>query len=221
MRFQDLTKYLEALENTSGRIEMYRLLGELFQKADAEESRQIAYLCEGRLLPAFAGVETGMGERTIAAAIVSAAKRGEAEVVLASQQLGDLGLVIESLLPKGKRSRLTVSDVYEALLKIARTSGKGSSESKRDQLASLLLLATPLEARYIVRFTQGRLRLGVASPTIIEAVARNYQNPKSARQIIERAFNLCSDLGLVLATLRERGLDALTSFRERLNRREL
>jgi DNA ligase-1 len=216
MRFQDFTKYLEALENTSGRIEMYGLLGELFQKADVEETRQFAYLCEGRLLPAFAGVETGMGERTIAAAIAFAAKRGETEVTRASQELGDLGLVIESLLQKGKRSRLTVSDVYEALLGIARTSGKGSTDAKRDRLVALLRMATPIEARYIVRFTQGRLRLGIASPTIIEAVARNSEHPKSARQTIERAFNLCSDLGLVLTTLKERGLDALVSFKVRV-----
>lgn len=216
MRFQDFTKYLESLENTSGRIEMYRLLGELFQKADVEETRQIAYLCEGRLLPAFAGVETGMGERTIAAALVSATRRSEDEVTLASQKLGDLGLVSESLLPKGRRSRLTVSDVYEALLCIARTGGKGSSESKRDQLATLFRMATPIEARYIVRFTQGRLRLGIASPTIIEAVARNYEDSKRARRTIERAFNLCSDLGLVVATLKERGLDALASFKVRV-----
>jgi DNA ligase 1 len=216
MRFQDFTKYLEALENTSGRIEMYRLLGELFQKAEEEETRQLAYLCEGRLLPAFAGVETGMGERTIAAAIASAVKRDDAEVTFASHELGDLGLVIESLLPKGKRSRLTVSDVYEALLSIARTGGKGSTDSKRDQLAALLRMATPIEARYIVRFTQGRLRLGIASPTIIEAVARNSEHPKSARQTIERAFNLSSDLGLVLETLKESGLNALSSFKVRV-----
>lgn len=216
MRFQDFTKYLEALENTSGRIEMYGLLGELFQKAEVEETQQLTYLCEGRLLPAFAGVETGMGERTIATAIASAVKRDEAEVTFASHELGDLGLVIESLLPKGKRSRLTVSDVYEALLSIARTGGKGSTDSKRDQLASLLRMATPIEARYIVRFTQGRLRLGIASPTIIEAVARNCEHPKSARQTIERAFNLSSDLGMVLTTLKERGLDALSSFKVRV-----
>jgi DNA ligase-1 len=213
MRFQDFTRYLEHLENTSSRIEMYRLLGELFQKADAEETSQIAYLCEGRLLPAFAGVETGMGERSIAAAIQSATKRSDEEVAFASQKLGDLGLVAETLLPGKKRSRLTGSDVYEALLKIARTSGKGSAEYKRDQLAALLRLATPIEGRYIVRLTQGRLRLGIAASTLIEAVARNDENPKRARQIIERAFNLCSDLGLVLATLKERGLKALVSFK--------
>jgi DNA ligase-1 len=213
MRFQEFAKHLELLEKTSGRTEIYRLLGGLFRKADPEETAKIAYLCEGRLLPAFAGVETGMGERAIAAAIASATEHTDAEVALASRELGDLGLVVETLFPSGKRSRLTVSDVYESLLRIARTSGKGSTEAKREQLAGLLRRATPIEARYIVRFTQGRLRLGVAAPTIIEAVARNEEDPKRARAIIERAFNLCSDLGLVLATLREGGLKALNSFK--------
>ncbi|HKG22842.1 MAG TPA: ATP-dependent DNA ligase [Blastocatellia bacterium] len=216
MRFQEFTKYLDSLENTSGRIEMYRILGELFQKADPAETAQIAYLCEGRLLPAFEGLETGMGERTIAVSIASAARRTEEEVALASQKLGDLGLVAESLSPRSKRGSLGVSDVYEALLRIARTTGKGSTESKQAQLSSLIKLATPLEARYIVRLTQGRLRLGIAAPTIIEAVARTQENPKEARRIIERAFNLCSDIGLALATLRERGLGALASFKVRV-----
>lgn len=216
MRFQEFAKYLEALEKISSRIEMYRLLGELFRKADPEEASQIAYLCEGRLLPAFEGVETGMGERTVAAAIASASRHSDEEVALASRELGDLGLAVESLLPAVKRSKLTVSDVYQALLKVARTSGKGSTEARRDLLADLLRRATTIEARYIVRFTQGRLRLGIAAPTLIEAVARLEDEPKQARKTIERAFNLCSDLGLVLATWRERGLDALASFRVRV-----
>jgi DNA ligase-1 len=216
MRFQKFAEYLEILENTSSRIEMYRLLGELFSKATPSETAQIAYLCEGRLLPAFEGLETGMGERTIAAAIASATERTAEEVAEASRELGDLGLVSESLLPQTRRSRLTVSDVYEALLKVARTSGKGSTEAKRDQLAQLLRRATRIESRYIVRFTQGRLRLGVAAPTIIEAVARLEDEPKRARQIIERAFNLCSDIGLVLSTLRERGLARLEAFKVRV-----
>ena len=192
---------------------MYRLLGELFRKADPDETSEIAYLCEGRLLPAFEGIETGMGERTIAAAITVATGHTDEEVAGASRELGDLGLAVERLLAPTRKSRLTVSDVYESLLKIARTSGRGSSEAKREQLADLLRRATPIEARYVVRFTQGRLRLGVAVPTIIEAVARNEDDPKRARAIIERAFNLCSDLGLVLATLRGRGLDALKVFK--------
>ncbi|HYP28927.1 MAG TPA: ATP-dependent DNA ligase [Blastocatellia bacterium] len=216
MRFQEFAKYLESLENTSGRTEMYRLLGDLFSRAEASETARIAYLCEGRLLPAFEGLETGMGERTIAVAMASATGRTGEEVALASRELGDLGLAAESLSPKSKRGRLSLSDVYEALLRIARTSGKGSTEAKQDQLASLIKMATATEARYIVRLTQGRLRLGVAAPTIIEAMARTQEDPRQARRIIERAFNLCSDIGLVIATLRERGLNALASFKVRV-----
>src|ERR687885_472880 len=65
MRFADFANSLEALEATSGRLEMYRLLGELFGKAAPEEVAPAAYLCEGRLLPAFEGVETGMGGRGV------------------------------------------------------------------------------------------------------------------------------------------------------------
>jgi len=195
---------------------MYRLLGELFLRAGGPEARQIAYLLEGRLLPAFEGVETGMGERTIAAAIASASERPPEDVALVSGELGDLGLAAESLIPGPGRSRLAVSDVYESLLSLARTGGKGSSESKREQLAALLRSATPTEVRYIVRITQGRLRLGVAAPTIIESVARLEVDPKRARQTIERAFNLCSDLGAVLTAVRDGGLGALSSFKVRV-----
>ncbi len=48
-----------------------------------------------------------------------------------------------------------------------------------------------------MRFAVGRLRLGVGAPTIIEAVARRQADGKEARELIERAYNLRSDLGLV------------------------
>jgi DNA ligase-1 len=213
MKFSDLARYFQALEETSSRTRMYQSLGELFGQAAAEEVAPIAYLCEGRLLPAFDGVETGMGERTVTIALAAATTRRSVEdVTAASGRLGDLGLVAEELLPR-RRSQLTVTNVYQSLLGIARTAGRGSAESKQRQLASLLRRATPLEGRYIVRLTLGRLRLGVGPPTIIEAVARREEDSKRARQIIERAFNICSDLGRVLATFFKGGLAPLEKFK--------
>lgn len=195
---------------------MYRLLGELFNRASAAETEALAYMCEGRLLPAFAGVETGMGERSVAASIAAAARRKAEVIDKASDQLGDLGLVAEKFMRPLKRPSLTVTGVYNQLLEVARTSGPGSAVEKQRRLAALLARASPLEARYIVRLTLGRLRLGVAAPTIIEAVARAAtDDPKAARHIIERAYNICSDLGLVLRTLAEKGLPALESIKVR------
>ncbi|MEJ7709574.1 MAG: ATP-dependent DNA ligase [Pyrinomonadaceae bacterium] len=82
----------------------------------------------------------------------------------------------------------------------------------------LLQVATRIEARYIVRITLGRLRLGVGAPTIIEAVARTTDQAKEARRIIERAYNTCSDLGLVLKQMVEKGLPELQEFKVSVGR---
>src|SRR5687768_11968559 len=216
MRFSEFARFLEALENTASRLQMYELLGALFDKAGDDEISPIAYLCEGRLLPAFESVETGMGERTAAISLAAATKCSVEDVTEASGRLGDLGLVAEELIRRSKRPKLTLTDVYQGLLGIARTSGRGSTEEKQKQLTALLKLATPIEGRYIIRLTLGRLRLGVAAPTIIEAVARREEDSKRARRIIERAYNICSDLGLVLSTISKEGLTALEKFKVRV-----
>jgi DNA ligase-1 len=195
---------------------MYELLGALFDKAEADEISPIAYLTEGRLLPAFEGVETGMGERTAAISLATATKCSVEDVTKASGRLGDLGLVAEELIPRSKRPRLSLTDVYQGLLGIARTGGRGSTEEKQKQLTALLKQATRIEGRYIIRLTLGRLRLGVAAPTIIEAGARWEEDSKRARRIIERAYNICSDLGLVLSTWTTDGLAALEKFKVRV-----
>jgi DNA ligase-1 len=158
-----------------------------------------------------------MGERMVASAVSVAAKKSEREVSKLYNKLGDLGLVARGLTPKNRRGKLTVSEVYSSLLEIARTSGRGSAEKKVALLAQLIGAASPLAALYIARFVVGRMRLGVGAPTIIEAVARYYSESKEegreARAVIERAYNLCSDLGLTLKTMRKRGLAGLKKIK--------
>jgi DNA ligase-1 len=192
---------------------MYNLLGELFSQAGGDEIAEIAYLLEARLGPPFAAVNLGMGERLVAAAVGAATKKPEREVTKLYKKLGDLGLVARNLAPKKRRGRLTVSEVYSSLLEIARTSGRGSAERKVALLAKLIGAAPPLSALYITRFVVGRMRLGVGAPTIIEAAARSHPDGGKAREVIERAYNLCSDLGLTLRTMRERGLRSLKKFK--------
>ena len=216
MRFDDLASYFERLEATSGRLEMYRLLGDLFDEAGSDEIAIIAYLCEARLGPPFGATPIGMGERMVAAAIEAATGKSERQINALYKKLGDLGLVAQSLKPKSGRGKLTVSKVRSELLEIARMSGAGSGERKITRLASLIESTSPLSALYIVRLAMGRLRLGVGAPTIIEAVARAQKDGKEARAAIERAYNLSSDLGLALETMRERGVEALAKFKVRV-----
>jgi len=80
-------------------------------------------------------------------------------------------------------------------------------------IADLIRDATPREALYIVRTIAGALRLGVADMTILDALAIAYCGSKSARETIERAYNITSDLGSVATILATEGVGALKKLR--------
>jgi DNA ligase-1 len=79
----------------------------------------------------------------------------------------------------------------------------------------LLREATPLEARYLVRTCTGSLRLGIGTATILDALAEVHAGGRKQRPILERAYNISSDLGLVAATLVQEGLDAVERMQVR------
>ena len=70
-------------------------------------------------------------------------------------------------------------------------------------MAELFSSASPIEAKYIARFPIGKLRLGIGDPTILDALSGYEKGSKEMREELERAFNMCSDLGLVAKTLFE------------------
>jgi len=111
---------------------------------------------------------------------------------------------------------LTVSDVYNGLDRIARREGQGSTKQKIDDLGSLLADSSPLGARYIARTVVGKLRLGIGDMTILDALSQAHTGAKEQREVLERAYNLSSDLGLVARTLEEEGVDAIKNFHVRV-----
>jgi len=213
MLFHELIGFFESLERSSGRLRMYSVIGDLFRRATAPEIAIIAYLCEGGLLPPWAGLETGIGEQTAIQAISAAAGQSVTQVRRRYRKTGDLGTIVEQLLPAVRDTALTVAGVYKEMREIALTAGSGSAAKKIGLLAGLMRRCSPREARYVVRFVTGKLRLGVGPLTILEGVARSFPPSKDARGQLERAYNLCSDLGLVLKTARRGGLTALKHFK--------
>ncbi|GBD08498.1 DNA ligase B [Candidatus Thermoflexus japonica] len=218
MRFAQLVTYFERLEATTKRLEMFDILSELFQACDREEIDKVVYFCQEQLLPPFRGIEIGMAEKLILRAIARATGASDAEVTRLNKERGDPGLVVEELLQQRKThpARLSVQEVYDALLRIAETTGEGSVERKIQMLADLFQQSSPKEARYIARFVLGRLRLGVGDPTILDALSKAVVGDRSLRPDLERAYNLCSDLGLVARTLFEQGIEGIRAFRIRV-----
>ena len=215
MLYSKLAQAYSRLEATTKRLEMLEIAAELLRETPPEEMERVIYLTQGKIHPNWMGLpELGMAEKMAIEAVARATNVGKEEVQGLLKQLGDLGLVAERLIQEGRVKKLsqkplTVREVYETLDRIARESGKGSSERKIMGLVSLLVNASPLEARYLVRTVEGRLRLGLGDMTILDALAEAFTGSRENRGVLERAYNLTSDLGYVARVLAEEGLEAV------------
>jgi len=213
MLFKAVADIFERIEATTKRLEMTDHLVNLVRATPNEVVDKVAYLTTGTIYPAFMGIELGVAEKLGVKAIAAAAAVREEKVLADYKQSGDLGRTAEALLSKKASvlvspQPLTTEKVYEMFEKICHASGSGAQETKIRLLSSLLAGATPKEARYILRVALGRLRLGVADMTVLDALAIAYGGGKEAREIVERAYNFTSDIGLVAKRLAEGGLDA-------------
>ena len=210
MRYADLVDAYEKLEATTKRLEMTDLLVALFRQVPKDELERVVYLTQGRVFPDYAGIELGLAEKLAIRAIAQATGDRDEDIEKAWKASGDLGLVAEERL-RGKKQTsltsepLTVAKVYGNLKEIATTAGSGSQEKKLGLLAELLTDAEPREARYLVRIVVGKMRLGVADMTIVDALAATFAT-KEERDRVERAYNVSSDLGEVARALAEEGL---------------
>ena len=200
--FSEVAAVFAEIEKRSGRLEMTDVLASLFKRADATEIDKLIYLLQGILAPPYEGIDLGMGERFAIEAIASATGYTKSQVEADYRKSGDLGDTVETLFGKKKQTALSTREmeiayVFDAMMRIARASGPGSQDQKIKMLTELLNNSSPLEARYIVRFVTGNLRLGVGDPTILDAISVAHAGDKSLREPLERAYNVCSDMGHV------------------------
>lgn len=218
MKFSRLAKVFDSLEAESLRLEMMRELAVLFEESEGREIREIVYLLQGAVKPAFEGVDLGLAEKSCINAITRVSGRTTAQVEASYRKTGDLGETASALIGERKQTalgaiELTVEKVYGNAMRIAAAGGTGSHSVKERLLGELLSNAQPNEAKVITRFVTGRLRLGVGNATIIDALSFAKAGDKSLREPLERAFNLTSDLGLVAETLYSKGMNEIRAFK--------
>ncbi|MBI4790486.1 MAG: ATP-dependent DNA ligase [Chloroflexi bacterium] len=185
MRFSKLVDYLARLDKTSKRLEMTAILGALFKEASEEDVAPIIYLTQERLGPAFEPIDFGIGEALAAEALALATGKDKTEIKKLYKERGDYGIVAEELCGASS-NRLTVKQVYDRLMQIATTSGTGTVAQKT---------------------------LGIGDPTVMEGLSWSKTGDKSLRPQIERAYNVCSDLGQVAQLFKAGGVEALAKIK--------
>jgi len=205
VEFSELAKVLASIESTTQRTAMVKLLVGLFKRLEPAEIDKAIYIILGDLRPPWEGLELGLGEKLCIRALARASGAKADDLEELYKRTGDMGETARRALSRrqaqtllafagGRRAGLSVAQVYDTLLKVAKASGEGSQDLKVSLLSSLFSQLSPDEAKYVARFVVGRLRLGVADMTLIDALAEAFDVPEDA---LERAYNVRPDLGLL------------------------
>jgi DNA ligase 1 len=218
VQFGELAAAYERLEGESKRLAARAILVDLIRPLRPPVLGEVLFLSQGMLRPEYEGVELGVADSLARRAVALATGAEESEIRRRTKESGDLGSTAAELLGQGSRldaggGSLTVPGVYQELVRIAEAKGEGSQESKINILVDLLGRATPTEAKFLVRFVLGTLRVGVREMTILDALTQAFADgSKEARAQVEAAFNLSSDLALVAGSLVQDGLPGLSSI---------
>jgi DNA ligase-1 len=218
VQYQIVAEAYRDLEAATGRLALIDRLAGLLAQTPPELLARVCYLCQGMIAPEFAGVDLGVAEKLATRAVATATPVTVEQVRAAVREAGDLGQAGEQLMAEVAGSRpptLEVAVVVDTLHQVAAAEGQGSQARKLELLGWLLDRATPLEARYLLRLVTGTLRLGVGTPTILDALAQVHTGSRKARPVLERAYNICCDLGLVADTLAVGGLEAVEAMQVR------
>ncbi|MFW9923552.1 MAG: hypothetical protein ACFFDW_09745 [Candidatus Thorarchaeota archaeon] len=232
MKYSTLVEIFKQLDATTKRLEMIDILINLFEKTPPKEFRKVIYLTSGKIGADYEDTELGFADKMVIKAIAKAIGKPEESVSDLFKKIGDLGEVAEQLLGKTGQQQLqmffqqdtttknilTVDEVWDTLLKIAETEGKGSNEKKMRLLLGLYGKASPLEAKYLTRTVLSQLRFGVKDLTIIEALSRKFGDGKNTRTAIEHAYNVTSDIGEVGETIALKGLEGIAKINIRVGR---
>jgi len=223
LRYSLVADAYEKIENTTKRLEMTDYLVDLLKNTPKAVIDKVVYLTQGKLYPDFMGIEIGIAEKLAVRAVAKATGIKEKKIEEDLETTGDLGETAQKFLESKLQvtffpKPLTVERVYQILDRMAKASGSGSMDQKINLLAGLLADATPKEAKYIIRTVTGKLRLGIADMTVLDALAIAYGGGKDSRPILERAYNVSSDLGRVAKVVVEAGVEGVKDFKVSLGK---
>ncbi|CCH61258.1 hypothetical protein TBLA_0E02050 [Henningerozyma blattae CBS 6284] len=230
--YADLCQLFETIESESSRLTITNLCTAFFSRTlqlDPSLLVPVTYLCINKLGPDYSGVELGLGEGLLLKAIGSACGVSQQQLKLQYRKLGDLGQlamstrVLQPTITMFKLEPLTITKVFDTLAKIAASQGKDSQNQKINMIKRLLTSCQGVEAKFLIRSLESKLRIGLAEKTVLTSLARalvihekgndNIQDDdySNAEQIIKDSFCQIPNYEIIITTSLQYGVSQLAS----------
>jgi DNA ligase 1 len=248
-----LSEVCERIAGTTKKLEKTAIVAEYLKSSTPEEASVSAVFLSGRPFPVWDETTLQVGGALLWRIVAELSGKAEAELTAAYRQHGDLGAVAEAVLAavrstkahvgtgaparpgraKPGSSALSVLDVAAKFREIASARGPAA---KSALVGGLLSMATPLEAKYIVKIMTGDLRIGLKESLVEEAIAKAYGGTLRevqranmllgdiaetlklavAHKLAEAEMRLFHPLGFMLASPAESAEQALSYFQNAL-----
>ncbi|MFA7374115.1 MAG: ATP-dependent DNA ligase [Methanothrix soehngenii] len=207
--FLSFAELCQRVEGVSGSLEKVVLVAAFLKNLDDDELAVASGFIMGDLFSPSLDLVMGVGPSILYEAMARACGCSTERISDMLRATGDPGLVASAAVDKKKPigfaafikdEPLSIKEVYQRLVAVARASGKGSQDAKVKNLQYLFSQATPLEAQYIARLAIEDMRIGIGEGGVRDAIAQAFSQDASK---VERAYNLTNDIGLVAVNARK------------------
>ncbi|KAH9257636.1 hypothetical protein BASA81_004085 [Batrachochytrium salamandrivorans] len=184
--------------------EMTQFFSEVMEANPSDLLRAI-YLSINQLGPAFANIVLGVGDALLIRVVGEVTGKTSKGLKSSLDAEGDLGIVVmlakqtQKTLFGAKPKPLTVHEVFAQFHLLAKTAGAKSTDIKAGIIKKLLVSCSPVEAKFIIRGLQGKLRIGLAEQTILVSLAHAVHKrqaslemtPEEAVKILKQVYSEC------------------------------
>lgn len=202
--FIDFCAVAEQIAATTKRLQKAALLGGYFTGLTDDDLTVAARYFAGYIFPLRSQQTMNIGGAALLNAISAVTKQEKTSLQQQLVKLGDPGEVAFLSFSQNslvQQPTLTLKDLSQKLDELAMTSG---TKRKAQLVTSLLKLATPLEAKYIVKLLAGDLRIGLKEGAVEDALARLFNIDVSKVQWVNM---LAGDIGETALLARHQHLD--------------
>ncbi|MGB9960529.1 MAG: ATP-dependent DNA ligase [Candidatus Bathyarchaeales archaeon] len=213
--FKALAELCEKLESTTKRILMVNFVAEFLKDLEPQEVEPAVSMILGRPFPKWSQQTLEVSWATLSEIIRRITEIDWETFTRAFSQTGDIGSAAKLIFENSKLRKqallfekaLTIMEVRRSFEAIAATRGYGSREKKERLIEALLSLASPVEAKYLVKIFIGEMRTGFHEGLMEQAVSKAFQVPL---ETVQKASMMLGDIGAVAAIAKAEGKEALS-----------
>jgi DNA ligase-1 len=215
--FKALAELCEKLEATTKRLIMIDLVAKFLKNLEDQEVEPAVSMILGRPFPKWSQQTLEVSWATLSE-IIKHITGVEWKVFMdAFSKTGDIGSATKIVFEKSGVKRqttlfertLTIMEVRRSLEAIAETVGSGSRERKERIIEALLSLASPIEAKYLIKIFIGEMRMGFHEGLMEQAISKAFQIPL---EVVQRASMIAGDVGEIAYIAKTEGKEGLLNI---------